>query len=583
MLTLVVATAIGLTAAGAARAAPDLKLTDIADPTMFTMPVDVTSPPDDPSRVFVVEQGGKILMVKDGVVSTFLDLSARVNVFGEEGLMSIAFAPDYATSGLFYAFYSDATPTSCTGSNCDDRVDEFHATTPDLADDPAIYDRKVITIPHQASSGHHGGTLQFGADDLLYISTGDAQTPANAEDTTLLNGKILRIDPRGANPYEVPSDNPFVGQPPAQPEVWASGLRNPWRFSFDTYTGDLVLPDVGEHAREEINLVPGGNAAGKDFEWSACEGEFTFPPTTPPEPCPLSGPGYVSPVLTYGHDEYSQSGDGCGTSGGSVIGGVVVRDLRLPTSYFGRYLYGDYCHQYVWTADLKAGSLSAVHDTIQDTGFDVGSGVTSISRDAACRIYITHSGWVRRVDPAGTPTGPVGCATPPPPPPPPPPPAGGGPGGLQPEIAPAPSPEHIAVVVRTRPVVSHVGMVRTRFAVGRGPTAISAVGRGTAFRFTLSKAGVVTIRIARARLGRRVGRRCLAATRARRHRPSCTRLIGAGNLTRRLAAGRRSVPFSGRIGRRPLEPERYRATLTARDAAGDVSRSQTLSFTIVAG
>jgi hypothetical protein len=125
--------------------------------------------------------------------------------------------------------------------------------------------------------------------------------------------------------------------------------------------------------------------------------------------------------------------------------------------------------------------------------------------------------------------------------------------------------------------------VRTRFAVGRGPTAISAVGRGTAFRFTLSKAGVVTIRIARARLGRRVGRRCLAATRARRHRPSCTRLIGAGNLTRRLAAGRRSVPFSGRIGRRPLAPGRYRATLTARDAAGDVSRSQTLSFTIVAG
>jgi hypothetical protein len=577
MLTLAAAVGIAVIAPGAARAASDLELNDIVPGTSFTMPVDVTAPPEDPSRVFVVQQDGRVLMVKDGIVSTFLDLSSRVNVFGEEGLMSIAFAPDFATSGLFYVFYSDAS--HCTGSSCDDQVDEFHAT-PDLADSSTR--RPVITIPHQAASGHHGGTLRFGADGLLYISTGDAQTPANGEDTTLLNGKILRIDPRahGSDAYSVPSDNPFVGQSPAQPEIWASGLRNPWRFSFDSYTGDLVVPDVGEHTREEINLVPGGNAGGKDFEWSTCEGEFAFPPTTPPTPCPLSGPGYVSPVLTYGHDE-TEPGDGCGPSGGSVIGGVVVRDRRLPATYFGRYMYGDYCHRHVWTADLEAGSLAAVHGTIQDTGFDVGSGVTSIDRDAACRIYVTHSsGWVRRVDPVGAPAGPVGCATPPPPPPPP---DGGGTGGSQPETTPAPPPRHIAVVVRTRPVLGRVDMVRTRFAVGEGPTAISAVGRGTAFRFMLSKAGVVTIRIARARLGRRAGRRCLGATRARRRLPGCTRLVAAGTLSRRLAAGRRSVPFSGRIGRRPLEPGRYRATLTARDTAGNVSHSQTLSFTIVAG
>jgi hypothetical protein len=580
MLTLAAAAAIGVIAPGAARAAADLKLTDIADPASFTMPVDVISPPQDPSRVFVVQQGGKVLMVKDGVVSTFLDLRGRVNQFGEEGLMSIAFAPDFAHSGLLYAFYSDAS--ACTGSSCDDQLDEFHAT-PDLADSSAR--RPVITIPHQAASGHHGGTLRFGADGLLYISTGDAQTPENAENTTLLNGKILRIDPRahGSDPYTVPSDNPFVGDPPAQPEIWASGLRNPWRFSFDEYTGDLVVPDVGEHTREEINLVPGGNAAGKDFEWSTCEGEFAFPPTAPPTPCPLSGTSYVSPVLTYGHDEFSQTGDGCGPGGGSVIGGVEVRDLRLPTSYLGRYMYGDYCHQYVWTADLEAGSLAAVHDTIQDTGFVVGSGVTSIDRDADCRIYITHSsGWVRRVDPVGAPAGPVGCATPPPPPPPPPS-DGGGPGGSQPETTPAPSPGNVAVVDRTRPVLGRAGMVRTRFAVAEGPTAISAVARGTAFRFLLSKAGVVTIRVARARLGRRAGRLCLAAARARRRLPGCTRLTATGALTRRLAAGGRSVPFSGRIGSRPLGPGRYRATLTARDTAGNVSRSQTLSFTIVAG
>jgi hypothetical protein len=136
---------------------------------------------------------------------------------------------------------------------------------------------------------------------------------------------------------------------------------------------------------------------------------------------------------------------------------------------------------------------------------------------------------------------------------------------------------------RTPPVLTRVDMVRDRFAVGQGPTAMNAIGRGTAFRFTLSEAGVVTIRFARARLGRRVGRRCLAATHARRHRPGCTRLTAAGSLGRRLAAGRRSVPFSGRIGRRALAPGRYRATITARDAAGNVSRRHVLAFTIVSG
>jgi hypothetical protein len=577
MLTLAAAVGIAVIAPGAARAASDLTLTDIAGSGSFTMPVDVTSPPEDTSRVFVVQKDGKVLMVKGGVVSTFLDLSGRVGTTGEEGLMSIAFAPDYETSGLLYAFYSDAS--ACTGSSCDDQVDEFHAT-PDLADSSTR--RAVITIPHQVARVHHGGTLRFGADGLLYISTGDAQTPANARNPSALNGKILRIDPRGAVPYAIPSDNPLAGQPPpARPEIWAYGLRNPWRFSFDEYTRDLVVPDVGDHDREEINLVPGGNAGGRDFGWSICEGDIAYPPSAPPAqaaPCEPPGPAYVPPVLTYGHDEFHKaSGDGCGTSGGSVIGGVVVRDLRLPTTYFGRYLYGDYCDQYVWTANLKAGSLAAVHATIDDTGLSVGAGVTSIDRDAACRIYVTHSsGWVRRVDPVpGTPTGPVGCAIPPPPP--------SDAGGSRPATTPASSPGHVAVVVRTRPVLGRVDMVRTRFAVGEGPTAISAVGRGTAFRFMLSKAGVVTIRIARARLGRRAGRRCLAATRARRHLPGCTRLTAAGTLSRRLAAGRRSVPFSGRIGRRPLEPGRYRATLTARDTAGNVSRSQTLSFTIVAG
>ena len=210
MLTLAAAVGIAVLAPGAARAASDLKLTDIAGSTTFTMPVDVTSPPEDTSREFVVQQDGKVFMVKDGVAGTtpFLDLSSQVNVFGEEGLMSIAFAPDFAQSGIFYAFYNDAS--ACAGSSCNDQVDQFHVTTPTAPADP-IYDHPVITIPHQTASGHHGGTLRFGADGLLYISTGDAQTPTNAEDTTLLNGKILRIDPRGANPYAVPQRQPLRG------------------------------------------------------------------------------------------------------------------------------------------------------------------------------------------------------------------------------------------------------------------------------------------------------------------------------------------------------------------------------------
>src|SRR5206468_3957732 len=135
----------------------------------------------------------------------------------------------------------------------------------------------------------------------LYISTGDAHVGANAEDTTVLNGKILRIDPHKANasPYTVPSDNPFFGDQTNRPEIWAWGLRNPWRFSFDTPTGDLVLPDVGESTREEINVVRGGDAAGKDFEWARCEGDIAYPVTPALTPCTLSGPGYVSPLLAY--------------------------------------------------------------------------------------------------------------------------------------------------------------------------------------------------------------------------------------------------------------------------------------------
>ena len=153
-------------------------------------------------------------------------------------------------------------------------------------------------------------------------------------------------------------------------------------------------------ALPQSNLVPGGGAAGKNFEWPTCEGDAIFPPTTPLTPCPLSGTDVVSPVLAYGHDEFASPGDGCGGQGGAVAGGVVLRDASLPAAYLGRYIYGDYCHQCVWTAALNAGSPAAVRASIQDTGLYVGSGVRSISRDSADHVYVVHSsGWVKRVDP----------------------------------------------------------------------------------------------------------------------------------------------------------------------------------------
>ena len=589
MLTIALTGALILMVAAPAHGA-DFELTDIAAAGSFSQPLYATSPPGDASRVFVVQQAGKVRLVKDGAVSTFLDLTSRVNTNGESGLLSIAFAPDYATSGLFYVFYTDATSPACQGAPavCDDRVAEFHAASPDVADDPATHDRTVLVIPHHKFANHHGGQLQFGPDGDLYIATGDGGSggdpDGNGQNLTVTNGKLLRIDPRqsGSAAYTSPGDNPFATSASARHEIWAYGLRNPWRFSFDAATHDLVLPDVGQGAREEINLVPAGTGAGANFGWSTCEGEIAYPSGGA---CSLSVAPYVPPVLTYRHDEFSNTGDFCG---GAVIGGAVVRDLRLPADA-GRYVYGDYCHQYLWTADLHAGGPAAVRASVLDTGLGVGAGVTSIGQDSACRIYVTSSaGWVRRIDPAGgMPAGPVGCAAP----------AGAGGGGAlggglagvasgPPAAPPGPGaalPGPGAAADVTPPVLSRVGLVRDRFAVAGGPTAIRAVARGTAFRFRLSEGGVVTIRLERARLGRRVGRRCLAAIRARRHRPGCTRLTAVGTLTRRLAAGARSVPFSGRIGRRALLPSHYRATINARDVAGNVSRRHGLRLTIVAG
>src|SRR5215218_8845749 len=247
----------------------------------FTEPIFVTSPPGDP-RLFVVERAGTIQVLHDGTRSQFLDIRTLVATDGERGLLSMAFDPNYARNGLFYAFFNDNG--SGGAGNGDIHVDEYHVTSnPNIAD-PATR-RRVMTIAHSSASNHNGGQLQFGKDGLLYISVGEAGNGSNAQ--TLANplGKILRIDPHGSGQgaHSAPATNPFQGSP--TPEIWSLGLRNPFRFSFDHLTGDLVIGDVGAGSWEEIDFVPTSTGLGRgaNFGWPSCEGfTGTCPGATAP-------------------------------------------------------------------------------------------------------------------------------------------------------------------------------------------------------------------------------------------------------------------------------------------------------------
>jgi glucose/arabinose dehydrogenase len=287
----------------------------------FDQPLYVAQP-EGTEDVYVVEKAGRVRLMRDGELlrDPFLDISGEVSTSSEQGLLSIAFAPDFAESRLLYAYYTD--------SEGDQRVVELRANEDGTAVEPGS--ERLVLFMEDFASNHNGGLLLFGPDGLLYIGTGDggiAEDPERtAQDLGSPLGKILRIDPRrsGERPYSVPADNPFVGRPGARPEVYAYGLRNPWRFSFDRETGALAIGDVGQNAFEEIDYVAAGEGAGANFGWSAFEAN---------EPLneDQSAPGHVRPVLAYGRDA------GC-----SVTGGYVVRDPALP-SLRGRYLYGDFC------------------------------------------------------------------------------------------------------------------------------------------------------------------------------------------------------------------------------------------------
>jgi len=327
----------------------------------FEDPVFVTQPKGD-RALYVVQQTGQIVRVSpSGKVTTLLDISDEITVGGEQGLLSVAFAPDYARSGLFYVDY--------TNTNGDTRVVEYTTSKSGKADERSS--RTLLEVP-QPYSNHNGGLLLFDEDGNLLVGLGDggaAGDPArNGQDLGALLGKILRITPppagKNSAKYSIPDDNPFAGDDDARPEILAYGLRNPWRFSFDRKTGALWIGDVGQNSLEEIDVLskPGDDA---NFGWSAYEGTERFNSDQ-------EAPNAIDPVLTYGRDA------GC-----SVTGGYVVRDKSLRSLY-GRYLYADFCQGQLhsFTADAESGQ--ATDD--RALGLQVPS-ISSFGEDQRGRVY----------------------------------------------------------------------------------------------------------------------------------------------------------------------------------------------------
>ena len=345
--------AAGLLASGAA--AQTLVFENAFDGATFSTPVELAVAPGDPDRAYVVEQGGfgggsriRTAAFGSSDVTTFIDLDDDVAAGGEQGLLGLAFHPDYETNGLFYVNYTAGNPLRTV-------IAEFQRSAADpLTADPAS--QRVVLEVGQPFSNHNAGKIAFGPDGLLYIATGDggsggdpqnnSQTPSN------LLGSLLRIDPLEAptRPYTVPADNPFVGQAGFRDETYAYGLRNPWKFSFDAETGDLWLADVGQGVWEEINLVE----AGDNFGWKQVEGPACFV-----SGCDLSA--FVAPVFSYPHNNTPQGGF-------SVTGGVVYRGEAAP-SLHGKYLYADFVNPRLWalsydgqtaTSELLTSSLNNI-------------------------------------------------------------------------------------------------------------------------------------------------------------------------------------------------------------------------------
>ena len=321
------------------------------------------------SRLFVAEQTGKVMIYDPGapglLATPFLDLSGLISVSSEQGLLGIAFHPGYATNGYVYVDYTDV--------NGNIQVDRYTVSAnPNVANPASRY--PIISIPHPTFTNHNGGQLAFGPDGRLYVGVGDGGSggdpSGNGQNLNTLLGKVLRLNVDSATQPYGTEQNPFVGQQGARPEIWAYGLRNPWRFSFDRATGDLFIADVGQSAREEVDFQPASSGGGQNYGWNVMEGSICFFPSSG---CNTSGK--VLPIIEYAHG----SGD-C-----SITGGYRYRGAANP-AIVGAYFYGDYCSGRIWSATPSGSAWTSALE------LDTTLNISTLGEDAAGELYVAHLG-----------------------------------------------------------------------------------------------------------------------------------------------------------------------------------------------
>jgi glucose/arabinose dehydrogenase len=343
-----------------------VRLLEVASGLSF--PLYLTAPPGDLTRLFIVEKTGAIRIIKNGALlqEPFLNISGQVTGGMEQGLLGLAFPPDYAASGRFVVHYTDTAG--------DTKLSVFHVSTNGDLADPAS--EQVLLTVDQPFPNHNGGQIVFGPDGYLYLGLGDGGGAGDPEgrgqDLSELLGSILRLDVQSGTAYTVPPDNPFVGQQPAiRPEIWSYGLRNPWRFSFDPGTGDLYIADVGQDKIEEIDVATSESGAGRgvNYGWSIMEGSQCLGGGE----CDQAG--LTLPTFEYGRNQ------GC-----SIIGGYVYRGSELPALQ-GLYFYGDFCQQWVHSFRFN----TAATEETDWPALRATSPLTSFGVDAAGELYILES------------------------------------------------------------------------------------------------------------------------------------------------------------------------------------------------
>jgi hypothetical protein len=343
-----------------AAAPVTLRATEVAS---AVNPVFLTAPPGD-SRQFVVERAGRIRILQNGnfLATPFADISARVLTAGEGGLLSIAFDPAYTSNGRVYLYYIDRNQNIV--------IERLTVSADANVADPAS-SLVIIRIPHPNFQNHFGGTVAFGPDGYLYVGTGDGggagDPPRNAQNLNVLLGKLLRLDvsaSSAAQPYAIPAGNPYVGQAGRRAEIWASGLRNPWRYTFDG--NQLYIADVGQDQREEID-VAASSAAGLNYGWNIVEGTACYGTAS----CDRTG--MTAPVFDYDH-----GGGAC-----SITGGFVYRGTAMP-ELAGQYFYSDYCAGFIKSGVVAGGALTSQ----KDWGIANLGNIVSFGRDGQGELYV---------------------------------------------------------------------------------------------------------------------------------------------------------------------------------------------------